>query len=400
MYKTLQNALQILCEGNENESNAAYGFCHHIAKEHPVLFLPHILTLAALLKERMPLMNQGEDRCYSFGHALYLVAGLLDALRPHIFDLYNSDQLWDDVKENELRMFRVDLFDTMDVSKSQNLYKESLEVMLDVYFEFLKDLDATGLPQFLKAIIRLTDFLCHCVAAGKHCLDIISRHRELIQITAHKFAKIKKLGFLLSLLDNLGLPIHSTRTDTNELLERQSLIGELKSGPPMLPADVVLKVQKELQHFLTLETNFSETGAIQQPHRDSKNPEFDIIATLDDIEKASARVPTLLTFLEESLVELTKVQSTDIQERLYQLLERLLLHCPSEDTSRKVMKALLHNLKSSNMTLARVAAQQAVRFFYHCPDLQETVLVELFLARSFAEEHLQQLLQDLLLING
>lgn len=29
----------------------------------------------------------------SFGHALYLVAGFLDALRPHIFDMYNSSPL-------------------------------------------------------------------------------------------------------------------------------------------------------------------------------------------------------------------------------------------------------------------------------------------------------------------
>eukprot|EP01018_Ginkgo_biloba_P009639 Gb_26844 [translate_table: standard] len=136
----------------------------------------------------MPLMNQGENHCYSFGHALYLVAGLLDALRPHIFDLYNSDQLWDDVMESELPTFRVDLY-----------------------------------------------------------------------ITAQKFAKIKKLGFLLSLLDNLGLPIHSTRTDTNELLERQPLIVELNSGPPMLPADVVLRFRKNCSIFLHWKPIFQMT---------------------------------------------------------------------------------------------------------------------------------------------
>lgn len=368
-----------------------------------------MLTLAELLKEKMLGMEKGEGHGCSFGHALYLVAGLLDALRPHIFDMYNSSPFQHDAMYSGLMEIEPCRFEEprKDVYESPTFCRGSLLVIMDIYFEFLNNLDAVNLAQYLKVVLRLIDFLCHCVAAGKHCLHIVNRHQKLIQTAAQKFPKIKKLGFLLSLIENHDLSVHTARTDADELLKGQSYVEDIQVGPPMLPVDVVLKVQNQLQHFLSLQTDCSDDYSLtteEYPQRNLKSTkledEIDLLSILNDVEKASARVPTLLTSLEEPLIQLIKVRNKDIQTCTYRLLERLLLHCPSEDTSGRVIKALLDNLKSSDISLAKIAAQQAVKFFYHCPELQETVLVELFLSRGFAEEDLQQLFRDLLSIIG
>lgn len=49
-------------------------------------------------------------------------------------------------------------------------------MIIDIYFEFLNNLDAVNLAQYLKVVLRLIDFLCHCVAASKHCVHIVNRH--------------------------------------------------------------------------------------------------------------------------------------------------------------------------------------------------------------------------------
>lgn len=50
--------------------------------------------------------------------------------------------------------------------------------------------------------------------------------------------------------------------------------------------------------------------------------------TLNDLERASARMPAILTVFEDSLVQLTTVKDSLVRERVYSLLERSLLHCP------------------------------------------------------------------------
>lgn len=56
--------------------------------------------------------------------------------------------------------------------------------------------------------------------------------------------------------------------------------------------------------------------------------EVNLAATLSDLERASARMPTILSALEDSLLELTDISDANIRDRAYVLLERLLLHCP------------------------------------------------------------------------
>lgn len=56
--------------------------------------------------------------------------------------------------------------------------------------------------------------------------------------------------------------------------------------------------------------------------------EVNLVATLSDLERASARMPAILSVLEDSLLELTHVSDPNVRDRAYGLLERLLLHCP------------------------------------------------------------------------
>jgi hypothetical protein len=56
--------------------------------------------------------------------------------------------------------------------------------------------------------------------------------------------------------------------------------------------------------------------------------EINLAATLSDLERASVRMPTILSALEDSLLELTDINDPNVRDRAYVLLERLLLHCP------------------------------------------------------------------------
>lgn len=61
--------------------------------------------------------------------------------------------------------------------------------------------------------------------------------------------------------------------------------------------------------------------------------EVNLAATLSDLERASLRMPTILSALEDSLLELTESNDATVRDRAYVLLERLLLHCPRYDHS-------------------------------------------------------------------
>ena len=52
------------------------------------------------------------------------------------------------------------------------------------------------------------------------------------------------------------------------------------------------------------------------------------MAILEDLEKSSNRMPAVLSVLEDSLLELTHISDSNVRDRAYVLLERLLLHCP------------------------------------------------------------------------
>lgn len=55
---------------------------------------------------------------------------------------------------------------------------------------------------------------------------------------------------------------------------------------------------------------------------------MNIDAALSDLEQASARMPTLLPLLQDSLLELSKVSNVNIRDKAFSLLQRQLLHCP------------------------------------------------------------------------
>lgn len=149
-------------------------------------------------------------RTYSFG------IGLLDALRPYL--LANNSN-----------------------SPNMSSRRASLEVILGFYFEFLQCLEIQDRPQFAKVVARLADFLCHCVDAGGYYRDYVLSYRTpVLQSAAQTFGKIKKLGFLLGMLDKPWgsiVPKSSNGADDG----KTSLVG-----PPSLPFEDVLKVRTQL----------------------------------------------------------------------------------------------------------------------------------------------------------
>ncbi|CAM6088323.1 unnamed protein product [Calypogeia fissa] len=249
----IHNALRSMCTGNEKESNAAYGFCQEFARQHPLLVMPHLLTLRLLLKELLPLLRQG-------------------ALQ--------SQQPWNNV----------------------------------------------SYPQPASSSIALDDIL-----------KVRTQLQQCIELYAGESRKEQ------------GLFIYSR--------------------------------EKPIQVFKTGGNDFEEGN---------------LVATLNDLERASARMPAILTVFEDSLVKLTMVKDSPIRERIYSLLERSLLHCPSDRSASNIVQGLLQQLRSSDVARAKSAARNASRFFHFSPELQESILVEMLQLGIVASEELQQLLQGLI----
>lgn len=173
------------------------------------------------LQELLPLVKQQDSQVRTMvARAYSLGIGLLDALRPRILTSHET--------------------------KSSSPPKPtSLEIILGFYFEFLQCLDVQDRPHFAKVVARLADFLCHCVNAGGCYRDFISSHRiPVLQYTALTFGKIKKLGFLLGMLDK---PVEefSALKSKGAQEEKTVMVGG-SLGPPSLPLEDVLKVRRQL----------------------------------------------------------------------------------------------------------------------------------------------------------
>lgn len=156
-------------------------------------------------------------RTYSLG------ISLLDALRPYLLaDNVNSPRMSSRIA--------------------------SLEVLLGFYFEFLQCLEIQDRPHFAKVVARLADFLCHCVDAGGYYRDYVLSYRTpVLQSAAQTFGKIKKLGFLLGMLDK---PVQMWGINVPKSLnvpdEGKTATGGYLIGPPSLPLEDVLKVRTQL----------------------------------------------------------------------------------------------------------------------------------------------------------
>lgn len=148
---------------------------------------------------------------------------LLDALRPYLL----ADN------QNNLPM---------------SSRKASLEAMLGFYFEFLQCLEIPDRPQFAKVVARLADFLCHCVDAGGFYRDYVLSYRTpVLQTCAQTFHKIKKLGFLLGMLDKpVQTWANTVPKSSSSADEGKTSMGGNLIGPPSLPLEDVLKVRTQL----------------------------------------------------------------------------------------------------------------------------------------------------------
>jgi hypothetical protein len=384
----LHHALRSICNGNEKEAKSAYGFCHDMSRQHPTLVIPHLPTLSVLLKELLPLVKQGESQVRStVARAFSLGIGLLDALWPHL--LMNHQKNIADSTEQSF-----------------------LESILSFYFKFLECLTVPDRPIFAKVVARLADFLCHCVAAGGCYRDFVIAHQAILRATTQIFGKIKKLGFLLGMLDKLSV----TPSAPNSLLglpDGTALMVGGSLGPPPFHLEDVLKVRSQLLQCISWQgpalwkdSKYDLYGTGLKSYRfpyyfmEEDAEEVNLNATLTDLERASARMPAILSVLEDSLLELTQINDSDMRDRAYILLERLLLHCPSERSAANIAQGLIRQLSSSNVSLAKTAAHQVSRFFYHCAEYQETLLVEMLQMGRSATDDLQQLLQGLFTVVG
>ncbi|BBN11750.1 integrator complex subunit 1 [Marchantia polymorpha subsp. ruderalis] len=405
LNSVIHSAVWSFCSGNDKESNAAYGFCTEFARQHPLLLIPFLPTLKILLKELLPLLKQGETQArMTVTRALSMGLGLLDALRPHVILKSNS------LHNTSASFPRVSGWsDQNRTQSSSTLNKSDLEDVLNLYFEILRDLEVQDRPHFAKVVARFADFLCHCVAAGGRSREYVSSYRTpVLETTAQSFGKIKKIGYLLSLLDKPGSFSIAEETAAAYSL---SAGGNSQASTLPIPLDQILTVRKKLQQCIKLYTkdSWNEEGLAFYSTGKSNcvsqlmvgdGEEGSLSATLTDVDKASARVPGILSYLEDSLVQLITIKDATLRERIYGLLERRLLHGPSETSASNIVEGLLQQLTSSDVLRAKSAARNTARFFQFSTDLQESLLVEMLQLGRIASDDLQRLLQGLFTVAG
>lgn len=176
--------------------------------------------------------------------------GLLDALRPHVILKSNS------LHNTSASFPRVGGWsDQNRTQSSSTLNKSDLEDVLNLYFEILRDLEVQDRPHFAKVVARFADFLCHCVAAGGRSREYVSSYRTpVLETTAQSFGKIKKIGYLLSLLDKPGSFSIAEETAAAYSL---SAGGNSQASTLPIPLDQILTVRKKLQQCIKLYTKDS-----------------------------------------------------------------------------------------------------------------------------------------------
>ncbi|KAL2636269.1 hypothetical protein R1flu_007748 [Riccia fluitans] len=400
LNSVIHTAVWTFCSGNEKDSNAAYAFCQEFSRQHPLLLLPYLPTLKILLKEVLPQLKQGEPQARrTMSRVLWMGLGLLDMLRPHVIQESNS-MLISGVCPPEYNGPSTHC----PASSKGPTTKSGLEGILDLYFEVLKDVDAQDRPHFAKVVARFADFLCHCVAAGGRIREYVSANRApVLDTTAQAFGKIKKMGFLLSLLDKPGTANFVDEIPVISFTSSSAGVNSQVASLP-IPLDQVLAVRGQLQQCIKLHSKDSWKAQRMEfystekafGHMDGDVEDWNLSATLTDVDKASARVPALLSVLEDSLVQLISEKDSSLRERIYALLERTLVHCPSENSASNIVGCLLQQLKSSDVPRAKSAARNASRFFHFSTALQETMLIEMLQLGRIASDDLQQLIQGVL----
>lgn len=408
----IHNALRSMCTGNEKESNAAYGFCQEFARQHPLLVMPHLVTLRLLLKELLPLLRQGELQSrQSVIRAFFIGIGLLDALRPHV--ILNSNAKYKTLETSSSQRRWVSHRSEGRVSQSKNsdckYSKTNLESILDLYFQILGNLDVQDRSHLAKVVARFSDFLCHCVVAGGRSREYVAAHRvPILETTAQIFSKLKKIVFLLSLLDKPEVSRSEEMPSSGALIRQPwNNVSYPQPTSSSIARDDILKVRTQLQQCIELFAGEQRKQQGLSIYNKEKPIQFfrmgvndleegNLVATLNDLERASARMPAILSVFEDSLVQLTMVKDSSIRERIYTLLERSLLHCPSNRSASNIVQGLLQELRSTDVARAKSAARNASRFFHFSPEFQESILVEMLQLGIVASEELQQLLQGLI----
>lgn len=386
---TIHQTVMFTLRQSVDKNDAACRFCKTFARQHSAFFLYSIPALGVLLKELIPMIKtEDPEGRKHLARGLSMGITLLDALRPQIFWASNSKHKCFSLKARP-KAAQDDELGLLDLDHS--VKSGGLKEVLDVYMHFLQNVEAEDAPHYGKVVARLADFLCHCVAWGGEWHDFVADHRnQVLQKAAEKFSKIKKLSYILTLLDR-----HMSSSGKNDKVDDITFL------PPALPLQQVQTVREQLLHFsysqktkTPVEHGVSARGSRRRSwyqnllEMGNEVGDAELLATLIDLDEASARLPSILSLLEDVLIEFIQATDKSVSKLVYKLLKRLLYKCPSEGSPRKITEALLKQLTSTNASQTRIAADQAARFFFFCPDLQEVVLSELF---QCAPDHLQQL---------
>lgn len=395
----IHRAMVLIFRESTKEIDAMYRFCQSFARQHPAFFLYSLQILAVLLQELLPFLKTEDIELRNrLARALSMGIGLLDALRPHIFSFNFSNQSKKDHAEQSLG--RNDQIGHSDVGQ-KTVSLGGLEAVLSVYMHFLQSIEDQDAPQFGRVVARLADFLCHCVASGGHCCSSVAAYRDqVLDKAAEKFSKIKKLSYLLGLID-ISTSGENQKIDDSKILPASLPLEQVQTVHQQLSRFVYLhKVAMPVEHEANTRLSRKQNQRHPYPRMDESVEDVELLVILEDLDQASTRMPSVLSMLEDVLLELIQIADTNINDLVYDLLERLLLECPSERSSRKVIEVLLKQLTSSDASQVRMAAKQASRFFFFCADMQEVILLELFQVSQCAPDHLQQLLQVLLTLRG
>jgi hypothetical protein len=177
--------------------------------------------------------------------------GLLDALRPHVITNSKTADTSSVVPSPRGSFALLKTSDSV-------LPKTELESILDLYFQILENLDVQDRSILAKLVARYTDFLCHCVAAGGTIREYVAAHRlPILETTAQTYAKskLKKIGFLLSLLDKpeviLAEEMAAPASVLSQLLNSDSRPQQASSS---IVVDDIQKVRTQLQSFIEVYT--------------------------------------------------------------------------------------------------------------------------------------------------
>ena len=317
----------------EDRIDGVVFLCKKMAACHPAHILRYLPVIASLIRGRTHLTSK---EFYNQNHFLFFthILGLLDSLRPHIFD---PMKFIEDGLNDALDSF-------LDLVQSQCIKQKERTGVVSKLVEFLQHYlthNPAGALRYLQTKVDLLE-------------DLLFEHSELTS--------------LKSLLAVLSVPRNPNRANSEASPSTaDSSSGNVTPSPSLMMAPTMTPwTPSQIEPFL------QRIGPSQ--------PVSEVLKVLNDIDETSKRRVDILQFFLRDMIRLTKHLNEACRDRAHSLIARHLKHNPRD--SKLIIDGYLECLCSSDPEIVMSAAKVLSEISILAAEYSDVLLEKAFAAAT------------------